>query len=370
MITMIRLLTVVLAFVLAGCASSTNATPGKKAVKVFLLSGQSNMTGRGTLGWPDTALEKQTHTLFGFVNRPENKETYAFLRNGPKTCRDGWTIRDDVFITLGDWPHKTTSPDGLGDSQKHGGLGPYYGGRRPNGFGPELAIGHLLGDHFDQPVLLVKVAFGGNSLATNFRPPSSGGKLGDKYPKVIKAVQDAIEHLPEIIPGYTEEQGYELAGLLWNQGLSDMGYERSGEYQMNLVNLINDLRRDLKAPGLPTVVAVSGNWGPGTKLYREHLEEYATSKKIPIDKFMKDRGNEFLESLIAVRTAQRKVSTLPEFKGSVVTAETCGCWRPRKEFGGHGTWQHWNANGESYWLIGESMGQAMIGLLNSRQTSK
>jgi len=44
--------------------------------------------------------------------------------------------------------------------------------------------------------------------------------VGDKYPLVIKAVREAIENLPEIVPGYDEEQGYELVGFLWNQGLS------------------------------------------------------------------------------------------------------------------------------------------------------
>jgi alpha-galactosidase len=32
----------------------------------------------------------------------------------------------------------------------------------------------VVGDHFDEPVLLVKVAWGGKSLAVDFRPPSAG----------------------------------------------------------------------------------------------------------------------------------------------------------------------------------------------------
>ena len=40
--------------------------------------------------------------------------------------------------------------------------------------GAELELGTVLGDHFDEPVLLIKAAWGGHSLAKLFRPPSAG----------------------------------------------------------------------------------------------------------------------------------------------------------------------------------------------------
>ena len=40
--------------------------------------------------------------------------------------------------------------------------------------GPEVGFGWALGDYYDSEVLLIKVAWGGKSLAVNFRPPSSG----------------------------------------------------------------------------------------------------------------------------------------------------------------------------------------------------
>lgn len=342
-----------------------SASRANGKVKVFILSGQSNMTGRGTLSYNHLSVEKQPRsTLLGLATSPEHREKYAFLREGELRTEDGWRLRDDVFITTGEWPHVKKGEEGYDPGKKHGPLGPYFGGRGNRGFGPEWAIGHHLGDYYEDPVLLVKVAFGNNGLARHFRPPSSGGETGPRYPMILKAVEDALKHLPELIPNYSDRPGYELVGFFWNQGLSDLSYKSSGEYKVNLENLIKDLRKDLKTPQLKVSVAITGNWGWGKKNYREHLEEYATGRKIPIEKFMKDRGDEFLDSLIAVRRAQESVAEIPAFRRNVNYAETRDFWRPGKEFGGHGTWQHWSANAESYWLIGDSMGKAMLRLLS------
>jgi hypothetical protein len=56
-------------------------------------------------------------------------------------------------------------------------------------------------------------------------------------------MQGTLANLKEIVPGYDESQGYEIVGLLWNQGLSDMDNpEHRTEYEVNLANLIKDLR--------------------------------------------------------------------------------------------------------------------------------
>ncbi len=325
----------------------------KQRVRVFLLSGQSNMTGRGNLGVVDRPAAEQKGTLFRYVKRPENEKRLGFLLNGERKTKSGWTVRDDVFITMGDWPHLKVGEKGYSPYSKHGGLAPYYGGRRNSGFGPELAIGHLLGDFYEDPVVLVKVAFGGNSLSGNFRPPSSGGKLGDKYPLVVKAVRDALERIPEMVRGADAETEVVLEGFFWNQGLSDASAKAAGEYEANMVNLIQDLRREFKRPDLRVVIGVTGNWGWKPE---ENLVRWGNGEE--------DRLK-FIKHLRVVQDAQVKVAMRPEFKGSVVVAETRDHWRPRDEHGGHGTETHWMANGESYWLIGDSMGRAMLNLLKA-----
>ena len=296
-----------------------------KPVKIYVLSGQSNMTGRATLGDLKKPAAEQKATLVRYIMEPQNVEKYKYLYAGPQKTQAGWTIRDDVFIING---------------ESHGGLTTNYGGFRNNGFGPELPIGHVLGDHHEEPVLLVKVAFGGCSLSKDMRPPSSGGTTGEKYPQIVQAVKDAIAKLPEIVPGSTKETGYEIVGFFWNQGESDMNPEAAAEYETNLANLIKDLRKDLNAPAMKSVIAVTGfgGWKP---------------------EFGKAEG----EQVIA---AQFAVSKRPEFKGAVVTVETRDFYRPQDPFGGNKQGIHWHANGESYWLVGEAMGRGMLGLLDAK----
>lgn len=325
--SLFAVLSLLTAMALAGAAEG-------KPVKIYLLSGQSNMTGRAALGDLNKPAADQKATLVRFIMDPQNMEKYKFVYKDVDKKGRSWTVRDDVFITMGDWPH-----DGKEGQGKHGGLGPNYGGFRNKGFGPELGIGHALGDFHDEPVLLVKVAFGANSLSVNFRPPSSGKTLGDKYPLVIKAVNDAIEHLPEIVPGYQKETGYELAGFFWNQGEHDGSPEASAEYEQNLANLITDLRKDLKAPNMKAVIAVTGFGGRGAE---------ADGQKKVIE-------------------AQLAVPLRPEFKGTVATVETRDFWRAQDQFGGNNQGIHWNGNGESYWLMGEAMGRAMVELLKDKK---
>lgn len=322
-----------------------------KPLKVFVLTGQSNMTGRGALGDLSKPADAQAATLARYIKQPENLDKFAFLYNGETKTETGWTLRDDVYISLGEWPHLEPGAAGYNAYNKHGKLGPYYGGRGSRGFGPELAIGHLLGDHYDETVVLIKIAYGGNSLAGNFRPPSSGGKLGDKYTKVVQTVKAAMENLPVIAPGYTEAQGYELVGLFWNQGLSDMNEPQASEYEANLVNLIKDLRKDLDAPQMLVSIGVTGNWGWDLKELRE------------APKITQAQRDAYVAGIQKITKAQLDIAKRTEFKGSVATAETRDFWRPRPEHGGRGTETHWMANGESYWLIGASMGKAMIGML-------
>jgi alpha-galactosidase len=305
------------------------AESSAKPVKIYVLSGQSNMTGRGDLGDLKKPAAEQKATLVRYIMEPQNVEKYKFLYEGPQKNSGGWTIRDDVFITTG---------------ERHGGLTTNYGGFRNRGFGPELPIGHLLGDHHDEPVLLVKVAFGGCSLSKDMRPPSSGGTTGEKYPQIVQAVKNAIEKLPEIVPGCTKETGYEIVGFFWNQGESDMNPEAAAEYETNLVNLIKDLRKELDAPAMKSVIAVTGFGGRNPT-------------------FGKPEAKAAAEQVIA---AQFAVSKRPEFKDAAVTVETRDYYRPQDPFGGNKQGIHWHANGESYWLVGEAMGRAMLGLLPAK----
>src|SRR5258706_4822055 len=116
------------------------ADDAAKPLVVFILAGQSNMEGKAKL----ELLEYQ-------VKQPENRELFGHFQKDGK-----WIERDDVWIKFLD---------------RKGNLTVGYGS--PKCIGPELEFGHVVGDHYDQQVLLIKTAWGGRSLYRDFRPPSA-----------------------------------------------------------------------------------------------------------------------------------------------------------------------------------------------------
>src|SRR5262249_3268466 len=128
--------------------------------------------------------------------------------------------------------------------------------------GPELQFGHVVGDYFENQVLLIKTAWGGKSLFKDFRPPSSGGEVGPYYLKMLAEVRAALTNVQTDFPSYGN-RGFELAGFVWYHGWNDGVDPKRAvpEYETNLVNLIKDVRRELNAPSLPVVIGeLTGPW--------------------------------------------------------------------------------------------------------------
>ncbi|MCB1129187.1 MAG: hypothetical protein KDM81_21995, partial [Verrucomicrobiae bacterium] len=242
---------------------------GVEPVRVFILAGQSNMEGKGSVA----LLERQ-------LAAPETHDEFAGLRP------DGdWISRPDVWIKFWD---------------RHGPLTVGYGS--PGCIGPELGFGLTVGDRLEAPVLLIKTAWGGRSVFCDFRPPSAGpppaerlnrelanarkrnpdatmeevrARYGQAYRDMIREVRGTLATLGTLFPEY-QGQGYQLAGFVWFQGWNDMiDPEATGEYADNLAALIRDVRRDLGVPGLPVVVGqmgvdgLAGNDNPGMRAFKE-----------------------------------------------------------------------------------------------------
>ena len=100
------------------------------------------------------------------------------------------------------------------------------------------------------------------ALGFDFRPPSSGYAVpaseweGLEYRLMVKGVRQTLDTIDKVVPGYAG-QGYEIAGFRWFQGHKDGGSTKEA-YEKNLVNLINDLRKEFKAPKMKAVVATVG----------------------------------------------------------------------------------------------------------------
>ena len=202
------------------------------------------MEGHGFIA-ADPKRNQGKGSLEHLVKDPATAARYKHLvdKNGK------WVVRDDVWVSY------------LG---RNGPLTVGFGANKDR-IGPELGFGFVVGDAFDEPVLLIKLAWGGKSLAKDFRPPSSGGDVGPYYLEVVKRTKDLLGDLNKHFPNF-QGRSYELAGFAWHQGWNDrINQGFNDEYEKNLANFIRDIRKDLGVKNLPFVIAETGMNGPEEK---------------------------------------------------------------------------------------------------------
>lgn len=296
-------------------------------VKVFILAGQSNMQGHGR---NETGLGGVSGAIGSLRYEVDNdSEHYGHLVDSG----DGWIARSDVKVWWRD------SDLGNARTVKKGDLLPSFGVDSSR-FGPEYGFGWVVGDYYTEPVLLIKTSWGGKSLYGDFRPPSAvaarGGEVGSYYFGMFEYVHDVLDQLGTEFPEWAGS-GYEIVGFGWHQGWNDGGDAfPASQYEDNLTDLINDLRAEFGKPELPVSIGNSGLGGWSASGHR-----------------------------LAIINAQLAVGDPvqhPEFAGTVFTAETRDFWRESSESPADQGY-HWNQNGESYFLLGDAMGQGMEGLL-------
>ena len=320
-----RLRTVVIATLLAGFAAAAAARAEDQArrsagrpLKVFILAGQSNMQGHA-----------HVRTLEHLAMNPETRPMLAAIQNADGTPK----VHPHVWIS-------SLSDAGV----RQGQLTTGYGASAEK-IGPELMFGITLHEALDEPILLIKTAWGGRSLHTDFRPPSAGpftfrddqlekfrkeGKdvatieaekaaaTGKSYRDMIEYVRTVLADLGRACPEHDAKAGYELAGFAWLQGWNDMvdggvypNRDRPGgydQYSENLAHLIRDVRRDLDAPTMPFVIGVMGVGGP-TADYRPEQQRYARVHQ-------------------NFRDAMAAPAKLPEFRDTVVAILAEKYWDP------------------------------------------
>ena len=336
--------------------ATTPLCAGDKTVKVFILAGQSNMEGKA----PNALLEYQ-------AKDPKTNDLFAHLRKDDK-----WIVRDDVFVKFLD--RKGPLTIGFGS---------------PGRTGIELEFGTLMGDHFAEPVVLVKTAWGGHSLVKNFRSPSAGypaekilekeleqmqasvkksneknkknaplptmedvkSQYGKSYRMMMVETKDVLDNFATLFPALKGHKKAEVVGLVWFQGWNDQ-YGGQGEYASNMKHFINDVRKDLGTPKLPIVIGVMGQNG-------------STPAK---------------GAMLTIQKAQLSMNEIPEFKGNVkairtdvlvdkAAEELFPTWQQNKE--------QWNKVGGDFpyhylgsaiWFnrIGKAMGESMLELLKNQ----
>ena len=299
-----------------------------KPLKVFILAGQSNMEG------------------------PANINTFDFIGDDPATAPMLKKMRGadgKPTVCEGAWISYLTGANGI-NFELHGKLTAGYGsmwGQEPTkpgvNIGPEFTFGLAMDASLDEPVLIIKAAWGGMSLNTNFRPPSAGPyelpkatkELWAQYPQGAHGVpaetdrakwfadQSAatgvyyrlmMDHVKKVLadpkrvcPAYEPKDGFEVAGFVWLQGFNDLvdsttypnrnqpgGYD---EYSRLMACFIRDVRKELTAPAMPFVIGVIGVGGDQANTETNHL-----------------------------RQAMAAPASMPEFKGNVAAVETAPFW--------------------------------------------
>lgn len=282
-------------------------------VKVFILAGQSNMVGHGFV-----AADPKRNGGKGSLEMVSKDSTKPAVFRKLLNKDGSWRVRDDVWIDYFERKGKLTVGYGAG----------------VDCIGPEMGFGFAVGDAQRDPVVLVKLAWGGKSLAQDFRPPSSGGTVGPFYQEVVKGAKEAIANIGANFPELKGRKA-EIAGFGWHQGWNDrINASFVAQYEENMCNFIRDIRRDLNAPKMPFVIAETGMGG---------LEEKN-------------------KTALALMTAQANVALRDEFKGNVAFVPTRQLWRVKEESPSAQDY-HWNSNAETYYMIGDGMGRAMIDLM-------
>ena len=198
----------------------------KTAVPVFLLSGQSNMSGMENSVSDLTADQKTT------------VENVKINLNS-----EGAQEKKGKWLTLG---------PGFGPSN--------------NNIGPELFFGRTLSDSMPgQKIALIKSAVSGAPLgqASGYLPPSSNnGTGGNNYNQMMGHIDAALKSFTTAFD--TTQYTPCWAGFVWLQGETDaMDLNQANKYETNLKNLIGDIRAKTGTPDLPIIlplIDVQSRW--------------------------------------------------------------------------------------------------------------
>jgi alpha-galactosidase len=390
--------------------ASTGAT--NKPVKVYIMSGQSNMVGFGQIaGSGPGTLQTITGTEKKFPN---------LVASG-----GGWTTRQDVKYrgVITDIANGLLKPDVAGDK-----------------YGPELGFGYVMGWYHDEPVLLIKASQGNRGLMWDILPPGSprtvygattfpaygespetwattgggptpfgwyAGKqyddfflkendmgpalpwaIGTTFPSGCQLKHNGVNYISKSAhtgaansePGvgvdsatfwnvysvfntadilddfatqYPEwkDQGFEIAGFVWWQGYDDTGEPRCTRYESNMVQFIKQIRNYYEnrynndgsvltkvkpnAPFVLATLAADGGWGNTAAGYAKVAQ--------------------------AQLNVDGAAALHPEFLGNVKTMEARGFWRD-SSVSPSGQGYHYNWNAETYLLVGDALGRAMVEL--------
>ncbi|MDA0766112.1 MAG: hypothetical protein O3A87_01425 [Verrucomicrobia bacterium] len=376
-----------------------------KPLKVFILAGQSNMEGHAKV---------ETFDYIG--DDPATAPLLKEMRGAdgkPTVCEGAWIS----YLTGG--------PEG--DGEGFGKLTAGYGSRRNpvedgGKIGPEFTFGIAMDAAFEEPVLLIKTAWGGKSLYYDYRPPSAGvyprseddiakdrnkaENSGHYYRAMIAHVKKVLVNPARVCPEYDPAQGYEIAGFVWFQGFNDMvnrgvyptlekdsKENRFANYSVWMADFIRDVRKDLEVPKMPFVIGVMGvggmNPGPDNVQFREAMAAPAAMPEfkgnvtaVPTARFWDEalavidgkRGkvkqmahllkteNKNTPNKDGTMTPAEQKAYLKEFVAELITPEEVARWARGASNAGY----HYLGCGKTFAVMGKAFAEANLKMLEAR----
>jgi hypothetical protein len=206
---------------LIGLSLASTPVLGAETIKVFLIGGQSNADGR--------AFKSDLPTTPVNLQQPQT-DIKLWPRNGydySQTTYVGWT---DLAPGYSYFSSST--------------YGTY--------FGPEITFGRTLSDYvksrnFGLSVAIIKAAWGGTNLYSQWKAGGNGTQTGDGsyYVSFQNDVTLGLNALKAAHP----TADVQLAGMLWVQGESDCDAGQAASYGANLKRFIQDVRFTFTAYG-------------------------------------------------------------------------------------------------------------------------
>lgn len=404
-----------------------SAAVSRKKLQIFLLAGQSNMTGYCGImpltnlpnyqELEDPALRSLDERLCKVVfpgedairrNNERRSEIYQLLveiqgnrklLDKAKKDKDETAVRklDDEIkakearrgqleaeleVAKGKRVH--IAPDGRYGHKP--GILTFGYGRGSNYIGPEYGFGLTLEQKLDASILLVKVAQDGASLAYHYRPPSSG------------------PYVP------TEKEQAQREAMLKKQAAGEKvkvpDYSEAGNDYRRLVEFTREVLADLKAyhpeydPAVGYEIAgfvwfqgwTDNHMGVKSDEYQRNMVNLIRDLRKNLDAPdmlvvsgtpSYDRTAEAYEAHPVVR-AQRAVGKMPEFKGNAAIVETLQYydqqiwplwpkWKehyPEWHMAGSHVACHYLGSGRFFVRLGDALSTAMVGMMKQKDSGE
>lgn len=211
-------------------------TVGCKTHDLILVAGQSNAVGFDAYASQLPADRRDQEVLI-----------WWHVGDPPPDAHDSTSSRQ--WTRLQPQPRGNPMPKTNGVPRQYGNFAKPEGG-----FGPEIGLARELRAKEGKPLAIIKVAFSGTAMRTDWNPADAGDG-GACYRALVGETKAAIADAK------ARGTKLNLRALVWVQGESDANPTDAPNYEQALTAMLAALRKDLEAPELIALLGVNTHFG-------------------------------------------------------------------------------------------------------------